>query len=528
LSLPLARKGVALTIVPMVVVVAVLVSAFTFQQRSSQLRTQIAAGTLTVIDASAVAEWVSVAESSVRGYAATGDPALLDDYDEAVAALPDPVDRLRDRAPAPFGADADAVVALTETSMAALDAARVELLAGAPAAAALAPATEAVARWWVGIDTLRFEMLSNLADDVTAQSDWQDRTRTTLVGGLLALIAISLASGYVLASSLVGRTLRLADNVERFSAGDPILPSHEAGDELGDLTNTMAKVGQLVLDQQAELEASRDAALAASSAKDEFLSRTSHELRTPLTAIIGFSQIMQMDDEHLSDDDRDSVERIVHAGHHLLALINDILDIAKIEEGQLTITLRSVPVTDILRTTTALVLHQAAERSITITSGPADDICVEADPNRLTQVLANLLTNAVKFNHPGGHVRVGCTLVGHDADGHDLVGDDPAGHPGDRVRLSVADTGPGIAPDDLERVFEPFERLDASDRGIEGTGVGLALSKDLVEAMGGTIGVDSALGSGSTFWIELARATPRDEPEPPAVAGAGVNVRPGG
>jgi signal transduction histidine kinase len=524
-----------LTIVPMVVVVAVLVAAFTFQQRSSQLRTQIAAGTITVIDASAVAEWVSVAESSIRGYAATADPALLDDYDEAVAALPDPVDQLRDRAPAPFAADAAAVVDLTETSMAALDAARVELLAGAPAATALAPATEAVARWWVGIDTLRFEMLADLAADVTAQSDWQDRTRTTLVGGLLALIAISVASGYVLASSLVGRTLRLADNVERFSAGDPILPSHEAGDELGDLTNTMAKVGQLVLDQQAELEASRDAALAASSAKDEFLSRTSHELRTPLTAIIGFSQIMQMDDEHLSDDDRDSVERIVHAGHHLLDLINDLLDIATIEEGQLTITLQPVPVADIVRTTTALVTTQAAERSVTITSAPADGICVDADPKRLTQVLANLLTNAVKFNHPGGHVRIGCTLVGGDpadhdadgdADGDDVVGDDPA--PGDRVRLSVADTGPGIAPDDLGRVFEPFERLDAPDRGIEGTGVGLALSKDLVEAMGGTIGVDSALGSGSTFWIELARATPGDEPQPPAVTGAGVNLRPAG
>jgi PAS domain S-box-containing protein len=228
----------------------------------------------------------------------------------------------------------------------------------------------------------------------------------------------------------------------------------------------------------------------ANQAKSEFISRMSHELRTPLNAILGFGQLLT--GAELEETQHANVERIVDAGRHLLGLINEILDISRIEAGQLRLSPEPVRLADVIDDAIDLVGPLADERRIVIDTDPgAQDDWVKADMQRLKQVLLNLLSNAIKYNHDGGHVMV-CTS--------------PAG---DRVRIVVSDDGPGIAPDMLDRLFHPFERLGAEQTAVEGTGLGLALCKGMVEAMGGTISVQSSSGEGAAFVVELESAAPR-------------------
>jgi PAS domain S-box-containing protein len=255
-----------------------------------------------------------------------------------------------------------------------------------------------------------------------------------------------------------------------------------------------------VAERAAQREAvDREAAERANRAKSEFLSRMSHELRTPLNAVLGFGQILRQA-SGLTAEDAEGVDYILTAGTHLLDLINEVLDIARIETEQLNLSLEPVDIADVLRESIALLRPTAAERSITIKTAvdPSPIGFVRADRQRLLQVALNLLSNAVKYNVKGGEVDVQIKSVG-----------------GSRLRIEVRDTGPGIAAADLDRLFTPFDRLGAEGSGIEGTGVGLALSKGLVEQMDGTMGVTTYPGEGSNFWFELATAEPQ-MPLPPA------------
>jgi PAS domain S-box-containing protein len=231
---------------------------------------------------------------------------------------------------------------------------------------------------------------------------------------------------------------------------------------------------------------SRQEAERANQAKSEFLSRMSHELRTPLNAILGFGQLMEMDD--LDPEHRESLAQILKAGRHLVDLIEEVLDISRVEAGRLSLSLEPVALDDTVRESLELLAPSAKHRSIGLEwdAEAASGRFVMADRQRLKQVLLNLLSNAVKYNRPNGEVRVSF----RERDG--------------RARLEVADTGPGIPPEDRERLFVPFERLGQSE--AEGTGLGLALSKGLVEAMGGSIGMESRDGEGSLFWVELFEA----------------------
>ncbi len=240
------------------------------------------------------------------------------------------------------------------------------------------------------------------------------------------------------------------------------------------------------------LRAAQAEAERASEAKSQFLSRMSHELRTPLNAILGFAQLLELD--QLPPEQASSVDQIERAGRHLLALINEVLDIARIEAGQLTVTPEAVRVGDVLDEVTALLgpVAEAAAVHMMVETSARRDRCARADRQRLRQVLLNLGSNAVKYNEPGG------TVAFRIEDGAEQ-----------RIRISVSDSGPGIALEQQDMLFLPFSRLGAENSGVEGTGVGLALSKQLVEVMGGTIGVVSAPGHGSTFWVELL---PAEEP----------------
>ena len=271
---------------------------------------------------------------------------------------------------------------------------------------------------------------------------------------------------------------------------------------------------QRVRERTLELTAANAEADRANQAKSDFLSRMSHELRTPLNAILGFGQLLEMRAEDARD--RESVEQILKGGRHLLSLINEVLDLSRIEAGRLSLSPEPVLVGDAVKRVIDLARPLAGERRIELhaDSSAFAERYVLADSQRLQQVLLNLVSNGIKYNREGGRVTLACHA-----------------REGERLRLTVVDTGPGIRAGFQARLFTPFDRLGVETAGVEGTGLGLALSKRLVEAMGGTIGFDSVEHEGTTFWIELPETVSPDQrsglgpvQEPPAEAAARVGT----
>lgn len=239
----------------------------------------------------------------------------------------------------------------------------------------------------------------------------------------------------------------------------------------------------------AELRQAVERAENANRAKSEFLSGMSHELRTPMNAILGFAQIIEMSNP--SPKQLQWAREIRRAGDHLLLMIEDLLDLATIEAGKLAMTIEALDLASVIAESAAIIQPLAAGRGVRLQQLCRDaDGRVLADRRRLRQVLVNLLSNAVKYNRPDGEITVRCERRG------------------DRVRLSVADTGMGIAPEQLAKLFQPFERLGAEHGSVEGTGIGLALSRQLAEAMGAVLGADTTVGVGSVFWLDLPLAAP--------------------
>jgi PAS domain S-box-containing protein len=268
-----------------------------------------------------------------------------------------------------------------------------------------------------------------------------------------------------------------------------------------------------------DLRQAKDEAEQASRAKSEFLSLMSHELRTPMNAVLGFAQLLEQDEE-LNADQLESVDEILKAGRHLLHLINEVLDLARVESGRVTLDAELIALSDLVDECLPLVEAGARQNDIRIKVGSMGRTGVIADRIRLKQVLINLLSNAVKYNSPGGSVRIEAhdvepqkmaatlaeTTVGETTVGEDADAKEP------RVRIEVIDTGLGIAPEDIAGLFTPFSRLER-DTHREGTGIGLAVCRRLIEAMGGAIGATSELGKGSCFWMELEAARLAPEPQ---------------
>ena len=253
-----------------------------------------------------------------------------------------------------------------------------------------------------------------------------------------------------------------------------------------ELVQYKSSLEDLVYQRTEQLSKARDEAEKANVSKSMFLSRMSHELRTPLNAILGFGQMLQLDSKDLSETQSLNVKEILDAGDHLLNLINEVLDLAKIESGKFDLEITEVSVNDVFKQCVSLVSQLAESKYVKIEDELyVHDYKVNADFIRLKQVLLNLLSNAIKYNRAHGKVIISSNVINSDI-----------------VRICVSDTGEGLSDNDISKLFNSFERLDALNN-VEGTGIGLVITKHLIELMGGEIGVESKLGEGSTFWVEL-------------------------
>src|SRR5512133_1964356 len=251
------------------------------------------------------------------------------------------------------------------------------------------------------------------------------------------------------------------------------------------------RLEQVLQDKNTELEGAKLVAEKANRAKSDFLSSMSHELRTPLSAILGFAQLMESGTPQPTPAQKRSIDQILKAGWYLLELINEILDLAVIESGRLSMSLEPISLPEIMHECESMIEPQAKKRGISVSFAHFETPCfVKADRTRVKQVLINLLSNAIKYNRVNGTVTVESVLTSTNA-----------------VRISVRDTGAGLATDQLAKLFQPFNRLGQEANAEQGTGIGLVVCKRLVEWMGGVIGVESTVGEGSVFWIELNLTT---------------------
>ena len=338
--------------------------------------------------------------------------------------------------------------------------------------------------------------------------------RTQTLAGGLAAIALGIVLAFVLRRNIVGPVLRLTDAAERVATGDlSARAAVESKDEIGVLAesiNTMTeRLAQTIANLEtvfADAQRAKDAAVVANRAKSTFLATMSHELRTPLNAILGFAQILQADPQ-LSERQMRGVGIIRQGGEQLLTLINDILDLSRIEAGKIELHAQPVALSDFLHTITDIITVKAEEKGLTFRFEAAPGLAqaVRVDEKYLRQVLLNLLSNAVKFTERGMvslHVQ---TLGAGEVD--------DAGDAGVRLRFEVEDSGIGIPTEQLESIFVPFEQAANVQRRFGGTGLGLSISRQLVRLMGGDIHVESRAGSGSRFWFDLDLPLGTLEPE---------------
>jgi signal transduction histidine kinase len=332
-------------------------------------------------------------------------------------------------------------------------------------------------------------LVADLADGTRAEVDQLiarnassfASSRAVFIGVATGAIVLALLLGFVLSWSVIGPIQTIDTRLAAIASGD--FSGHvevDNRDELGALGANVNRMNDELRRLYTELEA-------ASQHKSEFLANMSHELRTPLNAIIGFSQVLQ--DEMVgpvNEKQAEYLDDIVSSGNHLLSLINDVLDLSKVEAGQVELEMHPFSLREAIERGVVMVREHAMEDGVRVAfaADPEVDV-VDGDERRIKQVIFNLLSNAVKFTPAGGEVDVSATRVNGE------------------VRVSVADTGPGVAPEDRERIFEEFQQSETGVGLREGTGLGLALSKRFVELHGGRIWLESELGRGSTFTFAL-------------------------
>jgi signal transduction histidine kinase len=312
------------------------------------------------------------------------------------------------------------------------------------------------------------------------------RSRNLFIGAAAGAVLLALLLGYFLSWSLVGPIQRIVGRLGSIASGDFSRHVEVANrDELGELGARVNQMNDELQRVYRELES-------ASRHKSEFLANMSHELRTPLNAILGFSQVLEKQlFGELNSKQVEYVEDILSSGNHLLSLINDVLDLSKVEAGQIELQVAPFSLREAVERGVVMVRERASKNGVALEARIEPEAhVVSGDERRIRQILFNLLSNAVKFTPAGGRIDVSAARV----DGE--------------IQLAVADTGPGIAPEDVDRIFQEFQQTEVGAKNHEGTGLGLALSKRLVELHGGRIWVESEVGAGSRFVFTLPAGEP--------------------
>jgi len=310
-----------------------------------------------------------------------------------------------------------------------------------------------------------------------------------IIISMFLFICVFLLAIYYLSNrfiiSPINKGIALAENISRGEL-DNHIKAESASSEVKTLLQSLKRMQTNISNARQELISAKEQAEQSNQAKSVFLSRMSHELRTPLHAILGFGQIMQLKPDALSAQQQQNVDKIIKAGQHLLDLINDILDLARIENNRLDINIEDVELSDVISECISLIGPLAQQKSVSLVNRvPAEQYLVRGDFLRIKQALINLVSNAIKYGPERGDVILSCSSTVDNT-----------------LRIEITDNGPGIPMKQQRLLFKPFERLDGT-RFVEGTGIGLALTKQLLELMHGKVGVDSLPGKGSTFWIQL-------------------------
>lgn len=334
-----------------------------------------------------------------------------------------------------------------------------------------------------------------LAERIASVERLRERTQISFWLMLALVLAGSGLSLWLFLGGIAARIHALNSRFSEIRLAENSEPLHLGADEVGQLGETLnqfhaqlAARERALLSARAAAEKARTEAEAANQAKSEFLSRMSHELRTPLNAILGFAQLLEMEAQNQTQ--REGLQYILRGGRHLLSLINEVLDIARIETGKLSLSIEPTAVDIVLLESMELVRAMSAEKGVKLHFQPdLAGAMVMVDPLRLKQVLVNLLSNAIKYNRIGGRVDIRATKM------------EP-----NLLRIEVTDTGFGLSAEQQKRLFTPFDRLGAESGNVEGTGIGLALARGLVQAMNGVMGVSSVVGEGTTVWFTLVTA----------------------
>jgi signal transduction histidine kinase len=499
----LRTKGLIVLALPMMVLIVTVVLSLVVDSHEVALRQKTLAVNSLANQSEQILTLLLNAESGVRGYALTHNQDFLQSYQQAVNQAPAAVAAWLQNAPGVIGKpEADNVASLVNNQLASLGSLQAGVADGTLSSADL---NRQLLADESNMDSLRATLdniQANEAATLGSRTDSVDFLHSVVETIDVAGIGIGVIGGItamvLFVRAIVRRIGVVSANAHRLGVSEPLVSMPPAKDEIGELGSELEEASTLLTQRNKDLVRFHAAAVDAAQGADDLLGQISHELRTPLTAVMGFGRLMEMSE--LSEQDSESVGQILHAGGHMLEIVEKARHSPSAPQA-IELAIRPVEVGALVAEVLSLLQPLAAARNLTMIGCDGRSVPVLADYQRLKQVLINLGSNAVKFNREGGKIEVTC---------------DPAG-PG-LIRIAVTDSGDGIPADMLDRVFVPFDRLDAEKRGVEGTGIGLTLSKTFVEAMGGTIGVESTVGKGSMFWVELP-AAPRPDGSPAKLSG---------
>ena len=498
----LRSKGLAVLAPPVMVLVIIVAVSFIVERYQVAFGQATSAANAMALQSAEVLTQLLNAETGVRGYAATTNTHFLAPYHTATEVLPGELDRLVDIAPTPAAVvNAQNVNTLATKEPVGLLPQLATIMNGV-AGDTLSPdqLDTALTNEDSQMGSLRTSLTNILTTErATAAAKGHDSARLqsaiqpAQIVGLLVGVLGGLVAMVLFVRSIVRRMGQVGANARRLGVGEPLASMPAAADEVGQLDEELRQTSTLLTQRSTDLVRAHASAVEAAATADELLSRTNHELRTPLTAVMGFGQLI--DTSELSEPNSESVQQMLQASNHMLRIIEEGRTPAAAQE-EFDLDLRPVKIGPLVDEVRLLLSPLSDDRHLTVTGCDDTPVAVIADYHRFKQVLINLLSNAVKYNRDRGQISITCQTRDNQT-----------------VRVAVSDTGEGIPPDLMNRVFVPFDRLGAELRGIEGTGIGLSLSKTFVEAMHGAIGVESTEGKGSTFWVDLPSAPNQAGPD---------------